>query len=893
MVDGVQKRRQSRLPKEDPRTLSQVGGDIQQGLGTVLRGAMSAGEFVVENPRLVGETLARGASYAVPGSSTAEFVGMAPELTSNELAPGVMELLREGKYGEASSLAAFLGLDLAQLSGFGTVPATLIKGGRGLAKGIGELADIAEQQRLLSIESGGPPIGGGDIPRSSVPTRKEIADIGVSMGEAKKAGNEELFQALKAQQAKMKARFDEANPKQEKVKLPTTSPKSLIRVTDNEYDPSAGSIPGSGFEVRSNVRNGIETVNLDNGTGSQFLSALQDRGVTKDELRNSGLGSFLQQNKDRIITRQDVLEDYSLYAPRIDIKEVPTRYETLQRIAEDDSENYREVIFRNLNERTGFNDDVADSSKNNLQLHYKSDNAKGQLGHARLADIDGSSIGQPGGKYELLNEYQDDFSKGRQIMDRADPKVLSKQAEKLQNISVPFAKGALLQADRRLALIDEVIEELDRVGADQKFIGGYGSVRNSLGNTRDEILRQRNSVKEQIQDPSKDFVGTPEDPEAGLFRADVLDSRVNGSNQVLRDIPLSKSIEDAGFNKDLMKRISQATSDSIDVVDKDYGLLRQNYKSAYSRWEQTANALLTTGKNRVELTPDNVRKLSSPKNVAARAEFDKADAAVREAELNKDLGNLEGKRYLEDRQETHKKDIEFADRKLVELPAEIAKYKEQIKEAERLGGPTAQLRSLLTITEDALKTNRTKLKNAKEQFAKNETVLRDYDAKTKAAREILETRQSERGVVRDRLRSEGADLVIRAMESGTIPGRVGSSKEQHRLILETLIEQSINNPRLSGFVVPSPRAIDTQRGEGEEAFQFLYGDLVSSVAEKMKKRYPGLEVIKRNTGGSDDLSDALVIKFPKDRQATEPLVHRYAQGGLVMKGIGSMGKEVL
>jgi len=736
-------------------------------------------------------------------------------------------------------------------------------------------------------------MSGGAIPRSSVPTRKDIAEIGTQMGEAKKAGNEELFQSLKAQQAEMKARFDEANPKQEKVKLSTTSPKSLVRVTDNEYDPSAGSIPSSGFEVRANVRNGIETINLDNGTGSQFLSALQDRGVTKDELRNSGLGSFLQQNKDRIITRQDVLEDYSLYAPQIDIKEIPPRHETLQRIAEDDSENYREVIIRNLNERTGFNDDVADSSKNNLQLHYKGDNAKGQLGHARLAYIDGSSIGQPGGKYELLNEYQDDFSKGRQIMDRADPKVLSKQAEKLQNISVPFAKGALLQADRRLALIDEVIEELDRVGADQKFIGGYGSVRNSLSNSREEIIKQRDSVREQIIDPSKDFVGTPEDPEANLFRADVLDSRVNGSNSVLRDIPLSKSIEDAGFNKDLMKRISQATSDSIDVVDKDYGLLRQNYKSAYSRWEQTANALLTTGKNRVELTPDNVRELSSPKNVAARAELDKADAAVREAELNKDLGNLAEKRYLEDRQETHKKDIQFADRMLVELPAEIAKYKEQIKEAERLGKPTAQLKSLLMITEGALKANRTKLKNAKEQFAKNETVLKDYDAKTTAAREILETRQSERGVVRDRLRSEGADLVIRAKESGTIPGRVGSSKEQHRLILETLIEQSINNPRLSGFVVPSPRAIDTQRGEGEEAFQFLYGDLVSSVAEKMKKRYPGLEVIKRNTGGSDDLSDALVIKFPKDRQATEPLVHRYAQGGMVYKGIGSMGREVL
>ena len=69
-----------------------------------------------------------------------------------------MDLLKEGKYGEAGALAAFLGLDIQQLAAITTViPGTLIKASRGAGRGLDEM--LAAYQ--TSIESGGPPIGGG------------------------------------------------------------------------------------------------------------------------------------------------------------------------------------------------------------------------------------------------------------------------------------------------------------------------------------------------------------------------------------------------------------------------------------------------------------------------------------------------------------------------------------------------------------------------------------------------------------------------------------------------------------------------------------------------------------------------------------------------------------
>ena len=83
------------------------------------------------------------------GSSLAEIVGQAPEIVGEGQAPGIVDLLKEGKYGEAGALAAFLGLDIQQLAAITTViPGTLIKASRGAGRGLDEM--LAAYQTVLS-----------------------------------------------------------------------------------------------------------------------------------------------------------------------------------------------------------------------------------------------------------------------------------------------------------------------------------------------------------------------------------------------------------------------------------------------------------------------------------------------------------------------------------------------------------------------------------------------------------------------------------------------------------------------------------------------------------------------------------------------------------------------
>ena len=131
---------------------------LRQGLGELYDTTIGFGRYVAENPGQVAEVGTKAASYALPGSSLAEIVGQAPEIVGEGQAPGVVDLLKEGKYGEAGALAAFLGLDIQQLAAITTVvPGTLIKASRGAGRGLDEM--LAAYQ--TSIESGGPPIGGG------------------------------------------------------------------------------------------------------------------------------------------------------------------------------------------------------------------------------------------------------------------------------------------------------------------------------------------------------------------------------------------------------------------------------------------------------------------------------------------------------------------------------------------------------------------------------------------------------------------------------------------------------------------------------------------------------------------------------------------------------------
>ena len=171
-------------------------GPLRSNLRTML--SITSGIFstAAENPVEAAQLTALMSPDPVVGTAAgvAEAFGQYPDpFNPGQKLPSVLQQVREGEY---------LGAGLTSL---GVLPV------------LGALASARRARGLSSIESGGPPIGGGDIPRSSVPTRKDIAEIGTQMGEARKAGNEELFQSLKAQQAEMKARFDEANPKQPKT----------------------------------------------------------------------------------------------------------------------------------------------------------------------------------------------------------------------------------------------------------------------------------------------------------------------------------------------------------------------------------------------------------------------------------------------------------------------------------------------------------------------------------------------------------------------------------------------------------------------------------------------------------------------------------------------------
>ena len=125
-----------------------------------------------------------------------------------------------------------------------------------------------------------------------------------------------------------------------------------------------------------------------------------------------------------------------------------------------------------------------------------------------------------------------------------------------------------------------------------------------------------------------------------------------------------------------------------------------------------------------------------------------------------------------------------------------------------------------------------------------------------------------------------------------------SLNDATQFVYETMFERAIKNPNLNGVVLPDYRDIANVPSRGtsgmDEAFKIGYEDAPKAVIKRFKERYPDLEVTTTEIPGAD--YPAVLLKFPKkfeERGTGKPLIQGYAQGGLVMKGIGSMGKEVL
>lgn len=205
---------------------------LRQGLGELYDSTIGFGRYVAENPGQVAEVGTKAASYALPGSSLAEIVGQAPEIVGEGQAPGIVDLLKEGKYGEAGALAAFLGLDIQQLAAITTViPSTLIKASRGAGRGLDEMLDAYQ----TSIESGGPPIGGGGGKSLKEQAKELQSQIGSETDPDRK---KELISRIKEINAEIKARkSDLPDPKD----APTPRDASTGKTVETYTSSAAGS----------------------------------------------------------------------------------------------------------------------------------------------------------------------------------------------------------------------------------------------------------------------------------------------------------------------------------------------------------------------------------------------------------------------------------------------------------------------------------------------------------------------------------------------------------------------------------------------------------------------------------------------------------------------------
>ena len=129
-----------------PRNVEQAQ-EIQQATQAGSEGIFDFARYLRQNPDKVAEVVARAGTYALPGSGVGESMGLAPELAPGSgYAPGIVENLQEGRVGDALAQTAGMGLDIAQLSGILTVPATVGKAGIGLLRGGARLVDDFGQE---------------------------------------------------------------------------------------------------------------------------------------------------------------------------------------------------------------------------------------------------------------------------------------------------------------------------------------------------------------------------------------------------------------------------------------------------------------------------------------------------------------------------------------------------------------------------------------------------------------------------------------------------------------------------------------------------------------------------------------------------------------------------
>ncbi|MAC69016.1 MAG: hypothetical protein CMP84_02185 [Gammaproteobacteria bacterium] len=719
------------------------------------------------------------------------------------------------------------------------------------------------------------------IPLFGGPLRRGLRGLGGNGGPP--MDDDGLAEAVQAAREARKA------PAQERARI---KPEAENTIFDEEYLVDYDEeklVDRSDITSVSKVRQELESIGMGANPWDKqkVVKELNKRGVTNDQMEASGITALLDRKPN--VTKEELVAQHERFAPQITVESragQDTTYAGQQRImelAEGTSEydpvkhvNYSEVVFRNQNPEVSAEFPTAGTHG---MGGFKG--SRGELAHART-----SEYMEPGvGRVELIEEVQSDLFKTYQNnLDAKDPsktmkaiKSASRNARVLADASTPKAEEAAeliegVLADSRYEIIGDRAETMRRTAK---------RLRTHAQRYKDKIDFLDNRVKMHPNDPDlvAETVRELRDAEGELASA------WSSSNNLMYDLATSVNRRGGAEDKALANKLTDFRTLETTDLQGGLSLLMRDASRAQNKAIDAVDMQVLP-----QMSPRVVERAEDPKFQELYSKYEEMDRKATTARQEAGRSLEEAEKLREKVKEEHARLDRYEEREIsgVEHPS--------LKDA----SPVMRERILKGDKENMV-SGKARIKNLEKRIDALESTYDSSDSIAASSR--LKREEYER-----RMKTADEDsmafyyLQVRSGRRGrnqinpinpSMP--FSSLNDTTQFVYETMFERALSNSRLNGVVLPDYRDIASvpSRGTGDmpEAFKVGYKDAPEAVIKRLKERYPGIEVSTTKLPGAE--FPATMIKFPKERGTGKPLIQGYAQGGLVMKGIGSMGKEVL
>ena len=719
------------------------------------------------------------------------------------------------------------------------------------------------------------------IPLFGGPLRRGLRGLGGNGGPP--MDDDGLAEAVQAAREARKA------PAQERARI---KPEAENTIFDEEYlvdYEEEKLVDRSDITSVSKVRQELESIGMGANPWDKqkVVKELNKRGVTNDQMEASGITALLDRKPN--VTKEELVAQHERFAPQITVESragQDTTYAGQQRImelAEGTSEydpvkhvNYSEVVFRNQNPEISAEFTTAGTHG---MGGFKG--SRGELAHART-----SEYMEPGvGRVELIEEVQSDLFKTYQNnLDAKDPsktmkaiKSASRNARVLADASTPKAEEAAeliegVLADSRYEIIGDRAETMRRTAK---------RLRTHAQRYKDKIDFLDNRVKMHPNDPDlvAETVRELRDAEGELASA------WSSSNNLMYDLATSVNRRGGAEDKALANKLTDFRTLETTDLQGGLSLLMRDASRAQNKAIDAVDMQVLP-----QMSPRVVERAEDPKFQELYSKYEDMDRKATTARQEAGRSLEEAEKLREKVKEEHARLDRYEEREIsgVEHPS--------LKDA----SPVMRERILKGDKENMV-SGKARIKNLEKRIDALESTYDSSDSIAASSR--LKREEYER-----RMKTADEDsmafyyLQVRSGRRGrnqinpinpSMP--FSSLNDTTQFVYETMFERALSNSRLNGVVLPDYRDIASvpSRGTGDmpEAFKVGYKDAPEAVIKRLKERYPGIEVSTTKLPGAE--FPATIIKFPKERGTGKPLIQGYAQGGLVMKGIGSMGKEVL